>query len=148
MPLSQTNLKDRASKRNARKECNRLRRKIQHVKNQMDFIEILCNFWPMPNMSARHERLKAELGQISHHYQKALHGEVSDRAVSPSETAQAKPRPMPTSPHPAMAPTQEFDKSRPPAAPNLRHLQQPERESLPAWMSRYGFRRHLLSGTA
>lgn len=148
MPLSQSNLQDRASKRSARKECKRLRRKMQHVKNQMDFIEILCNFWPMPNMSARHERLKAELGQISHHYQKALHGEISDREVLEGEAAQAKPRPMPTAPHPAMAPTQELDKSRPTAASNLRHLQQQQSETLPAWMSRYGFRRHLLSGTA
>jgi hypothetical protein len=44
----------------------KLQKQIQSIKNQMDFVEILCNFWPLPNMSQKHRRLKNEMETLQH----------------------------------------------------------------------------------
>lgn len=39
----------------------KLHRQMQGLRNEMEFVEILTQFWPLPNMAARMERLEERL---------------------------------------------------------------------------------------
>ena len=47
-------------------ETRRIQRRMALVRNQMDLIEILSNFWPLDNMEARAKRLSQEMEQLDH----------------------------------------------------------------------------------
>lgn len=49
-----------------KREMKRIHRQMVFIKNQMDFIEILTNFWPLDNMESRARRLAREMDQLSH----------------------------------------------------------------------------------
>jgi hypothetical protein len=54
-----------------RREVWRIQQKMLLLKNQMDFMEILANFWPMDNMESRARRLAQEMDEL-HHKRKSL----------------------------------------------------------------------------
>ena len=41
-----------------------LQKRISHLQNQADFIEILVQFWPLPNMSVKMTHLRQRIAQI------------------------------------------------------------------------------------
>ena len=47
----------------------KLQKQMQGLKNEMEFVEILAQFWPLPNMSQKMERLEARLHELNHQYQ-------------------------------------------------------------------------------
>lgn len=70
----------------ADKQRIRFEQQLQKIKNEMDLVEILCNFWPFPNMNAKHRRLKAQLNEVSQSL-KELDNPSKEHSV---ESAQAK----------------------------------------------------------
>ena len=42
------------------KDLLRLKRKLGSVKQELDLVEIFCNFWPLDNMKAKRQRLKIQ----------------------------------------------------------------------------------------
>jgi len=46
----------------------RLKKKMQGVQNQIEFVEILTQFWPLPNMSDKMERLQHKMQLLLHQY--------------------------------------------------------------------------------
>lgn len=77
-PVKQTRVADQ----NNLKEKRRLQRRIQGLKNLMDLIEILCNFWLLPNMTAKQERLKYELEDLFRRYNQ-LEGDTATTVEAP-----------------------------------------------------------------
>jgi uncharacterized protein YigA (DUF484 family) len=52
-------------------QLQNLQKQMQGVRNEMEFVEILTQFWPLPNMSQKMERLEERLQLLSdqyHHY--------------------------------------------------------------------------------
>ncbi len=45
-----------------------LERKMRRVRNEMDFLEILTNFWPINNMEARVQQLEATMSALNENY--------------------------------------------------------------------------------
>lgn len=43
------------------KDLLRLKRKMNSLKQELDLVEIFCNFWPLDNMKAKRQRLKQQL---------------------------------------------------------------------------------------
>lgn len=58
-------------------ELLRIKRQMQGLKNEMDFIEILTNFWPLPNMSTKMERLEKRMLALNSRYEQTLEQLVS-----------------------------------------------------------------------
>jgi hypothetical protein len=46
----------------------KLQKRMQVLRNEMDFVEILVQFWPLPNMSDKMERLQDNLGSMNRQY--------------------------------------------------------------------------------
>jgi hypothetical protein len=42
----------------------KLQKQMQGLKNEMEFVEILAQFWPLPNMAAKMERLESKLQHL------------------------------------------------------------------------------------
>lgn len=55
-------------------QLKQLSRQIQGLRNEMEFVEILAQFWPLPNMSQKMERLQQRLNVLDrqYHAQKSL----------------------------------------------------------------------------
>jgi hypothetical protein len=51
------------------KHLQTIQKQMQGLKNEMEFVEILAQFWPLPNMSQKMERLEARLHELSALYQ-------------------------------------------------------------------------------
>ncbi len=51
------------------KHLQNLQKQMQGLKNEMEFVEILAQFWPLPNMSQKMERLEARLHELNAQYQ-------------------------------------------------------------------------------
>lgn len=47
----------------------KLKKQMQGIQNEMEFVEILTQFWPLPNMSSKMERLEEKLTQLNRQYQ-------------------------------------------------------------------------------
>lgn len=47
----------------------RLKKKMQGVKNEIEFVEILTQFWPLPNMHQKMERLEARMMSLHTQYE-------------------------------------------------------------------------------
>ncbi len=58
-------------------ELLRIKRQMQGLKNEMDFIEILTNFWPLPNMATKMERLEQRMQALNSRYEQTLEQLVS-----------------------------------------------------------------------
>jgi hypothetical protein len=43
------------------KDLLRLKRRINSLKQELDLVEIFCNFWPLDNMKSKRQRLKHQL---------------------------------------------------------------------------------------
>ncbi|MBY0404340.1 MAG: hypothetical protein K2X66_10615 [Cyanobacteria bacterium] len=41
-----------------------IERRLTVLRNEMELVEIICNFWPLPNMNSRHERLKNQVDDL------------------------------------------------------------------------------------
>lgn len=52
-----------------KKQLQAVQGRMRRVKNQMDFIEILSNFWPLGNMDNRVGRLESEMNHLNKQYQ-------------------------------------------------------------------------------
>ncbi|HEY9746164.1 MAG TPA: hypothetical protein V6C99_08105 [Oculatellaceae cyanobacterium] len=50
---------------NPQKELLKLNKQIQSVRNEMEFVEILAQFWPLPNMAQKMERLERKLALLN-----------------------------------------------------------------------------------
>lgn len=57
-----------AQKLAGQKEMQRLLRRMRGLKNEMDLLEILSNFWPLPNMESRVDRLEKEMDSLNKLY--------------------------------------------------------------------------------
>ncbi|WP_303675102.1 hypothetical protein [Vampirovibrio chlorellavorus] len=51
------------------KQLKQLSKQIQGLRNEMEFVEILAQFWPLPNMSQKMERLQQRLALLDQQYQ-------------------------------------------------------------------------------
>lgn len=58
-------------------ELLKIKRQMQSLKNEMDFIEILTNFWPLPNMATKMERLEKRMQSLNNRYEQHLEQLVS-----------------------------------------------------------------------
>lgn len=47
----------------------KLQKEMQGLRNEMEFVEILAQFWPLPNMNHKMERLENKLQLLSQQYQ-------------------------------------------------------------------------------
>jgi len=47
-------------------ELARLEKRMRSLHNEMEFVEILAQFWPLPNMASKVERLQAEIQRLRH----------------------------------------------------------------------------------
>ncbi len=52
------------------RELLRLQKQIQGLRNEMEFVEILAQFWPLPTMTHKMERLEKRLQVLSSQYEK------------------------------------------------------------------------------
>jgi hypothetical protein len=43
----------------------KLQKQMQGIKNEMEFVEILAQFWPLPNMAEKMERLEQKLNLLN-----------------------------------------------------------------------------------
>lgn len=50
-------------------QLKQLSKQIQGLRNEMEFVEILAQFWPLPNMSQKMERLQQRLNLLNQQYQ-------------------------------------------------------------------------------
>jgi hypothetical protein len=50
-------------------QLKQLSKQIQGLRNEMEFVEILAQFWPLPNMSQKMERLQQRLALLDQQYQ-------------------------------------------------------------------------------
>jgi predicted RNase H-like nuclease (RuvC/YqgF family) len=46
----------------------KLKKQMQSLQNEMEFVEILAQFWPFPNMARKMERLEQKLEQLKRQY--------------------------------------------------------------------------------
>lgn len=46
----------------------KLQKEMQGVRNEMEFVEILVQFWPLPNMAKKMERLEQRLSLLNRQY--------------------------------------------------------------------------------
>lgn len=46
----------------------KLQKEMQGVRNEMEFVEILVQFWPLPNMAKKMERLEQRLNLLNRQY--------------------------------------------------------------------------------
>lgn len=44
----------------------KLEKRLQSLRNEMEFVEILAQFWPWPNMADKVERLQAEIQRLDY----------------------------------------------------------------------------------
>ena len=49
-----------------------LKKRMQGVRNEMEFVEILAQFWPLPSMIHRMERLEERLSHLSLSYRQMI----------------------------------------------------------------------------
>jgi hypothetical protein len=52
--------------RERQQQLSRIEKRIQALHNEMEFVEILAQFWPLPNMSLKVERLQSEIERLRH----------------------------------------------------------------------------------
>lgn len=52
--------------RERQRQLARMEKRIQGLRNEMEFVEILAQFWPWPNMVLKVERLQGEIERLSH----------------------------------------------------------------------------------
>ncbi len=52
--------------RDRARQLARVEQRIQSLRNEMEFIEILAQFWPWPNMAEKVERLQSEIDRLRH----------------------------------------------------------------------------------
>jgi hypothetical protein len=52
-----------------RAQMLRLKRQMQSVQNEIEFVEILAQFWPLPNMVDKMERLEQRILILNAQYQ-------------------------------------------------------------------------------
>jgi hypothetical protein len=48
------------------RQVAKLEKRMQGLRNEMEFVEILAQFWPWPNMADKVERLQAEIKRLDH----------------------------------------------------------------------------------
>ena len=58
-------------------ELKKIKRQMQGLKNEMDFIEILTQFWPLPNMEQKMERMSSRMESLNSRYYSNLEAMVS-----------------------------------------------------------------------
>lgn len=46
----------------------KLQKEMQGIRNEMEFVEILVQFWPLPNMASKMERLEQRLHVLNQQY--------------------------------------------------------------------------------
>lgn len=46
----------------------KLQKQMQGLKNEMEFVEILAQFWPLPNMAAKVTRMEQKLVSLEQQY--------------------------------------------------------------------------------
>ncbi len=46
-------------------QIKKLERQMRELKNKMDFMEILSNFWPLSNLESRMERLVRQMNMLN-----------------------------------------------------------------------------------
>lgn len=63
-----SNQNDKAAKRK-QKQLSKLKRRMQRLQNEMDFVEIFSHFWPLPNMKVRMSRMEREMSQLNNQYE-------------------------------------------------------------------------------
>lgn len=51
------------------RQLHHLKKQMQGLQNEMEFVEILAQFWPLPNMSQKMERLESKLSLLNRQYQ-------------------------------------------------------------------------------
>ena len=51
-----------------RKQIHWLKKQMQGVKNEIEFVEILTQFWPLPNMAQKMDRLEDRLNSLQAQY--------------------------------------------------------------------------------
>lgn len=71
-------------------ELLKLQKHMQGIQHEMEFVEILAQFWPIPNMSHRMERLQQKLQIINQQYHQ-FSGLNADQAGSLPFTHQYAP---------------------------------------------------------
>ncbi len=59
----------RADQKFREQQLKQLSKQIQGLRNEMEFVEILAQFWPLPNMSQKMERLQQRLNLLDQQYQ-------------------------------------------------------------------------------
>jgi hypothetical protein len=52
--------------RERQRQLARIEKRIQSLHNEMEFVEILAQFWPWPNMVLKVERLQSEIARLRH----------------------------------------------------------------------------------
>lgn len=57
------------NKKVCEQQLKHLSKQIQGLRNEMEFVEILAQFWPLPNMSQKMERLQQQLALLDQQYQ-------------------------------------------------------------------------------
>lgn len=57
------------SKQNQLSQLKALRQQIQSIRNEMEFLEILAQFWPWQNMAQKVERLQQRLNLLNSQHQ-------------------------------------------------------------------------------
>lgn len=50
-------------------KLRKLQQQMQGLRNEMEFVEILAQFWPWQNMILKMERLQERLNSLNHQYQ-------------------------------------------------------------------------------
>lgn len=62
--LTQTAVSPKVSE----KQIAKLQKEMQTLQNEMEFVEILAQFWPFPNMARKMERLEQKLLLLKRQY--------------------------------------------------------------------------------
>jgi len=75
------------------RHLTQLKKQMNKVRQELEFIEILAQFWPFPNMADKMERLNARMKKLEadyRHYQtrqSVFSSTAMDRAVQPGQAA-------------------------------------------------------------
>jgi hypothetical protein len=51
-----------------KRQLQKLQRQMQGIRNEMEFVEILVQFWPWPNMALKIERMEQRLKMLDQQY--------------------------------------------------------------------------------
>ncbi len=51
----------------------KLKKQMRGIQNEMEFVEILVQFWPLPNMAQKMQRLEQRLSQLQQQYGQTAH---------------------------------------------------------------------------